>query len=57
MRQNKDADGPVSKRGCVVMLLRHHFTRPAFWLDLVAGAAFLLVPAFILLVANTFLYA
>ena len=29
------------------MLLRHHFTRPAFWLDLVAGAAFLLVPAFI----------
>lgn len=40
-----------------MQLLCHHFTRPAFWLDLVAGAAFLLVPAFILLVANTFLYA
>lgn len=38
-------------------LLCRHLHRPAFWLDLVAGAAFLLVPAFILLVANTFLYA
>ena len=38
-------------------MLYYHLTRPAFWLDLVAGAAFLLVPVFILLVANTFLYA
>jgi len=38
-------------------MLYHHLHRPAFWLDLVAGAAFLLVPAFILLVANTFIYA